>query len=819
MKRKRIMLILDIILIVFIYIFIKNTFSRFDAQVPSYEPETYNYTKQINGNEVTDDEKPILITTSNKKSMYIDPLTTNVIIKNENGKTLAQTLPGLEQNSNQIEVKTPLIVNYKVDSFSKPTMMNGYDESILKGTYIIDIFAEGAKVTYMLGQSVISENAIPKYIDQDMYENQIYPKLTTDEQKTLDIYYTYMETKQAYNRSKKINQRNVPLIYNSLYVKGGYTEEDLLASNEKYDVKEEKQKEQVGFTISIVYTLDSDGDLQVIVPLDEIKASGINQLISIDLLPGLLSTKNGNFLVPDGSGAIVDTSTPKTTKVYSKDFANINQEIVGNYDELVSEKLSLPLFANDKIIAFIDNGAEIASLNIQMLGENKLIYPSINIQYSSFYGFSDEVASAGINLSSPQVTGDLKITYKINERNQSFYDYVKITRNYYMDKFDLKVDKQMQPNLYLYALGVYDYTNYFAGIPYTDFNTLTTSEDLQKMADSLSQYQNLKIIYDGWNQEGFSSSLQATQANSQNGDVRTFIENNPNTSLAINLARIESTFSGGYNLKLNAAYNVYGEKVVNYPILNSSFKEDKTANPYYYLSPQYLISAVDNFISNFDLATSILIKDLASIGYASFNQNRLAMPLESEDIIEVAIDNLKASGLEVGMNNPILLRGFQADYIIGLPSTSSQDLIFDYSVPFVQLVYGQLINTSNTSINLSNDGSVRLELLHALETKSSIMFTVAKSGSSDLKNTKYNDMYSSDFEYWLDVINEACRQYNEFLQKIDNGSITDYQVVEAGVSIVTYDNQKQVAFNYNDVAVKVLGQNVSALSYKVLEDE
>lgn len=815
--KNKIAIIAIALIIVVLTLYISNFSTQFTADIPELEMPTVTSNKEIIGTDLKGDETEIKVVEQKGVTMYIDPLTTNIILKDKNDNILAQTLPGFEDDDNkQSETLSPIMVTYKLNSYSTPVKMYGYDDSILRGNYTIDLLDDGVKVVYTLGTSNITDQMIPSYIEKDFYDEHMDPVLTQDQKDLLHIYYSYSESANAFAKLGKINPNKITEVYNLIYTVSGFTEEDLEAVNEKFDIKEEKVAEPVGFTIPVIYKLDKDGNLNVQIPLNEVLVGGVNQLISIDLLPGLMQTQKGHFLVPDGSGAIIDTTVPKTTKVYSKPFTNLDREIVGNQVDQVTNNLTLPVFANDNIIAFIDSGAEVSDLNVELIGKSKLIYPSINMQYSSFYSFSEEAANQGINLTSQQTDGMYNITYQINSDDQSFYDYVKTTQQYYMNKFGL--DKTaVDPKLYLYTLGAFDYTDYLAGIPYTALDTLTTAEDIEAMLGNLSNIPNIQVIYDGWNGNGISSSILDTDAAKQNGDVQQLVEDYPNVTLATNLVRISSKFSNGFNMNVDGTYGVDGKVVENFNILNSSFKKDLDTASYYYLAPQYLQSAIDKYIANYDFNPSIFIKDLGGLGYASFDSDNPVLPLEAEQIISGAISSFKQAGFEIGMNNPVLTRGFMADYIVGLPATNSGDTIFDYSVPFTQLVYSGLVNTSNTSINLSRSGNIQLEVLHAFETQSSIMFTVSGENSSALKDTDYDKYYSSNFTYWIDMINQINNEYQKFLKEIDNSQIESVQLVKDGVDIVTYENGKQIVFNFTDVDVDVDGMTVKPLSYKLME--
>ncbi len=794
--------------------------TKFTMQLPEQTEFTYTPVETIVGSQLTGDEEPIKVTEKNGVSLYIDPLTTNVILKNSENEIITETLPGLKSKDKSVQgaLLTPMNVSYKLNDFTAPLTVSVYDESILKQSYIIDMLDQGVMVSYSMGQSGITQEMIPPVIEKDMYENQIEPALDERQKAKLGSHYTYRSTKEVYEKGGKIKPSSLVEMYNYIYVLGGYTEEDLANSYEKYDIKPEEETEPIGGTVSIIYNLDDDGNLNVQIPLEKIEVSGINQVVSIDVLPGLLSTRNGHFLVPDGSGAIVDTTSAKASNIYTKDFTNLNNEIVGNYNDLVTENLTLPLFANDNIIAFINSGAVSATLHVELNGKSKLIYPSINTQYSSFYSFSNDKETAGLNLTSDQITGTFDITYKIYEQKQTIYDYVKTTREYYINKYNLS-EEPISPSMYLYVIGGFDFTDYMLGVPYTNFDTLTTSEDIMMISEELSKIENLKFIYDGWNQNGINSSLENTKPLKANGDVEKLVSDNENISLALNLVRVSTKFSDGYNPKVDGAYGVFGEPTMLLNILNSSFEEDDNSDEYFYLSPAYLQSAIDNFVTDFELSKNIFIKDLSKLGYASFKSNESVMPLEAEQLIADVITTLKENDFNIGMNNPAIDRGFRADYIVNVPTDSSEHNVFDYSVPFVQLVYSDIIDYTNTAINLSPDGNIQKQVMRAMETKSSLLFTIGVNQVSKLKGTNFDQYYSIDYTRLKDTIIDINDEYDKFLSEINNEPITNFEIIDDGAEVVTYGDEVKVIFNYSDDEVTYEGTQVKPNSYKIMEGE
>ena len=152
------------------------------------------------------------------------------------------------------------------------------------------------------------------------------------------------------------------------------------------------------------------------------------------------------------------------------------------------------------------------------------------------------------------------------------------------------------------------------------------------------------------------------------------------------------------------------------------------------------------------------------------------------------------------------------DRVWNAPIYSSGYDIYSKDVPFYQIVlHGSKALTTPTVIQ-SNDP--KTTILKAVETGSELMFGATYEDSTELIGSRFEELYSTQYESWLDY---ALKEYNEYqpvLEKIYNKQIVSHTEVADGVFVTAYENGVSIAVNYNDSQVSLpTGQKVAAKGY------
>ena len=167
------------------------------------------------------------------------------------------------------------------------------------------------------------------------------------------------------------------------------------------------------------------------------------------------------------------------------------------------------------------------------------------------------------------------------------------------------------------------------------------------------------------------------------------------------------------------------------------------------------------------------------------------------------------------MNQPNEYAMVYADYLSNVASFSSQFLMTDYAVPFVQTVLHGWVSYSSPAI--SESGDIDEAYLKTIETGSSLMFILTAKETSGLRDSKYNYLYASDYSIWLDTAAEMYKEVNGILGDLQDVEIQNHRRVQKDVFETVYADGTSILVNYSDYDVTVDGRTVKSMSYDVMK--
>ena len=202
----------------------------------------------------------------------------------------------------------------------------------------------------------------------------------------------------------------------------------------------QRAKPSLSLTFSLNLTINKDGVNISITDIEEKESS--NKLSGMAIYPGFGSSyglNNGYFLIPDGSGALIDLSKKSNAQSAIK-------LATYDYDYGISTKtrkittsqiLSLPMYAVQSetagIMAKVTEGAEFSELNSKVAGiGDNYNYTYFNFRYRDFYysyqGNSETtkrtVPQEEINVMNPTVS------YSLFDKEMKYYDYAQEYQKY-----------------------------------------------------------------------------------------------------------------------------------------------------------------------------------------------------------------------------------------------------------------------------------------------------------------------------------------------------------------------------------------------------
>ena len=652
------------------------------------------------------------------------------------------------------------------------------------------------------------------------------------------------------------------------------------------------------FKMAIEYTITDTG-LEARLPANGIRFDEATySLISIKMLPYMGSGRGSNegySLIPDGSGTLirfedVENQTYNVSgQMYGADYAY--HTISGQH----TETMTMPVFGvvetketevksgfgasattetvetQRGYLAIITEGDSMANLMCENGGRIHVfnnVYAMFYPRPSDSYNLADSISVSGNTsltvTSSRKYSGSYRIQYVLlgtEFENSEGYEasYVGMAKAYqdYLEGIGAITpltaeDVEENIPLYIETFGAIQTTDKVMSFPVTVDKELTTFEDVKTMYNELSEagISNVNFRLTGYYNGGLDCTYIAKLdwedvVGGENGfnDLLSYASEKgfgvyPEFDFAYQ--RVSDWFDG-VSEKAHLVKSIddrYMSKR-NYDAAMQSFESD------YALA----ISATvyDHFYEKFDAnyskynATGVSVSTLGTDLNSDFDEDQ---PYNREDSKEATVELLASldEKYSVMINGGNAYSVPYADHIIDIATDSSNLLRASETVPFVTMVLHGYVSYSGGAINM--EGDIQKPLLKAVETGSSLYFTLCYQNTTALKESDiYNKYYSVSYENWKDEIIKDYEILNEALADVQTSKVVDHQflsgnyragedeevdsstgyVVESGsIVMVEYDNGTKFIINYNSfdiTATDVDGETyeIDALSFIKIE--
>lgn len=805
-----------------------------------------------------------------------DKETGNVWYSNPDNPTAAQSVI-LSVNYSKLGGIAGTFNNYK-DSVADHDIDNTTDALAPNFYTKYDKVGNKLQVVYIMEDRNIDMTSFPRYISYERFQellarnkeiaatNAVDSKgikitdITSSENKAMyakitQTYYGIINAEDGLNKkgynyyemtsySSGIGYSARKELYRWLYEWMGYTEEDLAKDNAEFDVVLKGNNNIIHAAIE--YSLNENG-LSVMIPGNSIIDSEDAPATTVDVLPYFTAVDNqteGYTIIPDGSGALLNHNNGNyaypsyTQRVYSTDLTTASE-----VKQAESEDVMFPMFAvvntNPKsgILFECEQGGAQLKLNADVSGRSGSKY---NTQSFSIYLREMKYIYIGPSYArkefakwtSAKVTDDFIFNAIVLEENELNYSSVaKKYRNILIDRYDLEEnDTTDKTVLDLDIIGAYEFDNNFAGIPYTDYDSLTTFAQLQTMLDTYDEMgiKEINVFYLGWRDCGLlNKTFKNMKISKLLGSKKDFVElvekNKRNVTIYPYLSfGLVNKYQESFGQVHYTTRSADGKYVIAYPYDLNSNLYNKKANKLLAVSPHYYQVLMEKLVKNYNKTLGIENISLDYLGSKLTGDYKKDLEVFKIQAIQEQINVLEyanANGLtKMNLYAPYPYAFKYADNAKDIPYEATKYEILDTSIPFYQLVVSGLFDYSGESINANSEKGLQEHIMRILETGSNIAFTFSYDNSSELLNTDYNTYFYTGYTEWLSDVEEV---YNAIESTgISRCQLTKHEVVGENVYRVTYTNDIEtivIVLNYSRVAVNVDGWVIPAKSYRVVE--
>ncbi|MDI9521058.1 MAG: DUF5696 domain-containing protein [Bacillota bacterium] len=738
--------------------------------------------------------------------------------------------------------KSLLSVQYITNARTGTSLsMDSYSMCVDLGEAKYEELENGFRIRLSIGPNELVIDDLPKAIPVSTYNERLRPHWSERNDKLFKSNYRVVpreEGESMFVRVKDdLGRLAISQLYKLFFETGEYTLEDRDKDNEAYGYVVEYVNPKI--ILAMDFQIDQ-GDLLVSVPLSELSNTKDNDVVSLDLLPYFLSEtqgKKGYLFVPDGSGALINFDNQRlgiaaySAPVYGEDLLIRADE----YRPSSSSSISLPVYGikteEGAAMCIIEEGAELANITAAVSGHSD----EFNRIYSTFTLRDIERVAMGGNktVTTPRYAedvyqGTLKLRYKFMPgADKGYADMAFAYKNYLKDQGVLKAQENWAEHapLQIELIGAVQKQKFFLGIPYQSTVTATSIEQANSIYDKIKQSgaQNVQLLYSGLFRQGVKhANLNPARLENGIGSATQLKELSQKMKAAGDslypvayLGRVYSV--RGFSTFSNAARLHDGSVARVFEPFEPQLRGVSVKNSAY-ISPAYLpeyAQGVQNSLSEYG-ASGLAVHDLGNTLVGTYKRRGHISPIHSVPYYQQSLDTLAKNPLMLDTPNAYALP--YASSVSNLPTQSSDYKLFNFSVPFLQLVYDGMLPYAGTSWNLRPQQLPQLLLLEAIESRTAPRFTLTYEEPTifhDTGDLDFTGYFATWYQDSLPHVLEAWKAYDDFYQQVKGARITGHEILGDTVRATHYDNGKTVLVNYGERRKSALGASIPGFSYVI----
>lgn len=606
--------------------------------------------------------------------------------------------------------------------------------------------------------------------------------------------------------------------------------------------------------IPLEIRINDNGTFTATVPTDQIAENNPEtdannntgyQVINVHVLENMGATAHkdeGMMIVADGSGAVINYNNGTTTgdnntfesKVYGTDLA-VGKLFAG----AIIEQVTMPVMAtinktdNSGLVMIATEGDPYAIEHAMVTGQNVTDLNSCWFEFALrttdkyFMGNTNDPLTVyeakGIK------TGNVSVTYyPIYGDGLSYIDAVNVYKDYLINK--IGVTKKTTANSAPYYLTLYGgtvKTQSVMGFPVDIQTAATTYSDALEVIKSLEMQgvNDFKITYEDFNEAGIVGQIAANVQYSGllggKGDFAEFknYTKSRNYDIFPSCDIMEFYKSGnGYSFTLNSSKQITKAYATQTPFELAFGLPHLTKATWTILSPYYFTDIFTKLEKSFkeeDIA-GISLNQASNLLYSDFSRensdNRsYIVRQDTVNILTAGYKKLKDSGLKIMAENPNQYIIPYADYIKDAPLYSSNYDIFDYDIPFVEMVLHGLVPYTTKAINKNADAE-ELRLL-ALVTGTPIHYELMYTNPNKFADSEYDTLYYTNYKGWLDRSVSEYKLFSDIVKSVSDAEITNFEHISDTELKSTFSNGNTIYVNLETGEIEFNGTKVSAESY------
>jgi hypothetical protein len=615
--------------------------------------------------------------------------------------------------------------------------------------------------------------------------------------------------------------------------------------------------------VSMEVTLENDSVL-VKIPQDRLVEDDIGDNGSIILTMSLLNSfgagaegeEGGYVVVPDGSGAIINFDNNKTNsaqyfgQVYGRDWS-VSQK----FSPPITQQVYLPVFgivrggeaAGNALVAIAEEGDENATIRVAVSRQgsrgpgnalanntaNNLAWFDFTMRTADTFRIGTENIELAIYESEYIKTGDIAVRYfPIAGEDVSYADVAKTYRNYLTDPNHVGITPVQGSNntpFYMTVNGGTVKRHSILGFPVSLQTEATTYSQAGEMVELLKNngVNDIVLTFNDFNTASIKRQVSTkVQYSSMLGGKRGF--NNLSSMMSGNgftlypsLGFMEFENSGGgYNPMLHTPREVTRSRATQSRYELAFGTPDPLQKSFSILSPFYFGGAIDSIVKSLnrenistvslDQATWLLYSDFSRrnpFGNIYFNRR------DTVEILTEGFAKLNQAGISIMAQSANAYALPYVSHISNVPLNSSNYDLFDYDVPFYQMVIGGLIPYSTTPFNAN--ANLKGLMLKALATGTPVHYEFMYANAGDFNDSEYNRKFFASFRGWEDDAINMYKMFDDLIGDVVNSEIVKHSRVGLDEYETEFADGTKIRINLITYELRINGDRVDFSKYNL----
>ena len=597
------------------------------------------------------------------------------------------------------------------------------------------------------------------------------------------------------------------------------------------------------FVVPLEYRLYDDY-FEVNIPADHIEELGAGYVYRIQLLRYLGATgydDEGYFVVPNGSGSIINFNNGKTTAAMYSQYIYDIDPLAATYTTVEPlEVARLPLYGvcSDKsdILVTIEDSASNCVINAQVSG----VFNDYNFAFPIFVtrtvddlkNFGDSTAPVQV-MEKEMYKAPMRVRYTLLPGEYKGYSGI---ANFYRERLisegvleENESDRDIP--FYYDVIGAVKETGHIMGVQYLHSFPMTTFDQASQMSDILTEkgVTNQVMNFQGWFNGGYhhNATNRFRIAGNLGGKsdleaLNDHIVSNGGSFYA-DVAFTQVTFADTHFPYSQVAARYYGSGyaarfgLVNPTTYRNTSGLGYSGNMYNAISPKFLPRYVKSFINKskrVDLH-GISLRDLGSYLISDKKRTEVIEREQALDIVTGQFELLEATGRKLMTSQANAYAFPYSTDIINVPLQDTEFAIVDAQIPLYEMIIHGYINYSSGLLNYENDDDMAKTELLLIESGASPHFVFTWEESSRMKMTALNRYYNTTFANQADEAVEIYTYVNNALKSVQNEDIVSHEILSENVRKITYSNGTVIYINYGKAPEDIDGITVDGMSYLV----